>query len=127
MEIHAERADEETAGPAERGDTSRLARSLLLDPATEERSRRAEKKDPQGERNRQRADLPVVGRGLGDADRPAERNPEDTQAVRHADRQVNGKCRRRDRPAVEVGLRDDSLLDRKSTRLNSSHVSESRM
>ena len=52
--------------------------------------------------------------GCGDADGPAQRQPEDAEAVGHADGEVDRERGRRDQPAVESGLGDDPFAVEKT-------------
>jgi hypothetical protein len=110
VQVNAERRDEEPAAPAARGDDAGFAGPFTLDPRSEECGRGTEQDEKQRVHPAKRADLPVIGSRMRDADGVAEREPEHAEAVGHADREVNGQRRGRDEPPVEVGRRDDPFL-----------------
>jgi len=102
MGVDPECRDKKSAAPAASRDHADQARPNAFDPAAEQRSRRTKEYKLQGVRPGERADLPVVRRFVGDADGPAQGQPENTEAISHADAEVNGERGRRHPPAIEI-------------------------
>ena len=128
MRVDADRAEEQTAAPAQRRHEARLARSDALEPAAPHRGGDAEQHEEQRVHPAHAGDLPVAGGGeefldqrhVGarlrrvQAERARQRQPEHAEAVGHADAQMNAKRRRRHQPAIEAGGRDRPLFVKES-------------
>jgi hypothetical protein len=108
-ERYADCGDAHPAAPREGGDETSLARSDALKPAAPDCRRRPKHDEEQGISPDKVADPPVARRRrqrggerhalahdrVGDADRATERQPEDAEAVRHADAQMDRQRARR--------------------------------
>ena len=124
MGVDADRAEEETAAPAQRRDEAGLARPDALEPAAPHRGGDAEQHEEQRVHPAHAGDLPVAGGGeellhqrhvgarlrRGQPERARQRQPEHAEAVGHADAEMDAKRRRRHQPAIEAGGRNRPLL-----------------
>ncbi|KAF1857804.1 hypothetical protein Lal_00041258 [Lupinus albus] len=120
---------EEAAAPAQGRHEPGLARTRPLQPAAEQRRRKAEHHDADGEDRNEVAHPPVAGGGeqgghhahvgagrrrrLAHRERAAQGQPEHRQAVGHADAEMDGEGSGGNEPAIEAGLGDDTFTGRK--------------
>lgn len=124
MGVNADGAEHQAAAPAQRGDESGLARTDPLKPAAPDRGSGAEQHEEQRVHPAEAGDLPVASRGeqfgreahaVADLFRRGideglrQRQPEHTEAVGHADAQMNAERGWRHEPAIESRLGDDAL------------------
>ena len=116
--IDAEGADQQAATPAQRRDKPGLARTDTFKPAAPYRSGDAKHHEEQREHPAEARDLPVARGGeqflhLGDvraglrrrqADGARQRQPENAEAIGHADAQMNAERCWWHQPTIEAGL-----------------------
>src|SRR4051794_27606003 len=96
------RNEKATAETARRG-KHRLARTVLLDPPTEDRSRNSEEGDGDAEDPSERWLAPVARRRMRHANGLTEWDFKDTKGIDLANRQVHGESSGWDKPTVETG------------------------
>ena len=128
MGVDAERAEEETAAPAQGRYEAGLPRSDVLQPAAPDCGGHAKQHEKQREHPAHAGDLPVAGGGeeflhqrhVGacfrrtQPERARQRQPEHAEAIGHAYAQMNAKRRRRNQPAIEAGGRNRPLFVKES-------------
>ena len=123
MKTHGQRRKQQPAAPAAGRHERRLAWAHALQPGAEQRRARAEKHEEQRVEPAQQGLVPIpLGGDESSRERCAGRGddavidphglrqwqPEDAEAIRHPDAQMDAQRRRRHEPAVESGRSDRS-------------------
>ena len=124
MRDDADGADHQAGDPTKRCDEASLSRTRPLEPPAPERRRCAENDEKQCVHPAEIGDEPIAGdreqparkrrvgaagHRPGDADGLCERQPENAEAVGHADAEMNGERGRRHQPAIEADFCDGTF------------------